>query len=978
MTSRRWPHQRTAPRCHWLRLGLAWFVLGYVFCAPLRASQPVATERVLFSISAQPLPNALKRYAEQAKLQILFQPSQLPKDRMVVLEGYFTLPQAMEQLLRDTQLTATFGGHKAVVIEPVTPSLPVMPEDSLPTVLAPRSQPNGQMEEVLVSGIRQSLLRSLTAKRHASAVVDFVTSEDIGKFPDKNVADSLQRIPGISVDRIWGEGRDINIRGTEKDVNRTLMNGQNVASAYWWANDNLGRGFNYSILASELVASLEVYKSPEADRDEGSIGGTVNIRTRRPLDIGEPRWQLSLQEQYSQLPDAWDPQASALLNWVNHDNTFGILASLNWQNRSVRRDGLEAFPDTTLYDIRLANGDTVNDVYVPWGVGSAIFQQQRRRATGNITLQWQPNNAWDITLNGVLSDMSMDNTNHNFLATIGGLKLQPYPDTLITNPHFVAQPDGTRTLIAAELGNNANNQNTTGAAIDAMYRDAYIDTQVIDLDMTYRGSGWNTHIQLGTTWANGGSDHAWMYRFEGDSRLRYDLRNGDVDVTFLDLDPTQAASLNRFSAESRDWIRTMEDREHYAQFDLQWGLNHHIWHSLKAGIKWRDHTVENHRTEGRIDTTHKLWPELQAIGLEHVSNGLSPRLHNEAGNDDVLQQYAWPSRSLLEQVINPYFEQGVLQYEVDTSAFYNINEVIQAGYLKASGTWHDWSFNAGMRAVHTRQRSQAFQEGQPVTHLRRYSDVLPSMNALHQWHPDWLLRLSAAQVMARPTFPDLSSNFIIDATNGTASAGSPELEPFRADQFDIGIEWYYQPESIIAATVFYKDVSTFIFNRTQTEQVNGEAIPVTRPDNAPGLDIQGVEVQWQQPLWGNVGAMANYTYTDAEIASHPGTDSLNLPGNSKDQLNASLYYENERIAARLSYNYRSQSFGGFASGSQDVTEAYDQWDMAASWWLTEDLSVFVEGVNLLNEVVYYRTASGIPKGYYENGRRFVLGVRAKW
>src|SRR5690606_32209645 len=136
------------------------------------------------------------------------------------------------------------------------------------------------------------------------------------------IADALQRIPGVSVDRIWGEGRDINIRGTDKDINRNLMNGQNVASAYWWANDNPGRGFNYTILPSELIASLAVHKSPSADIDEGSIGGTVIIHTREPFDIANNTVGLALEEQYSELADETDPQISLLGSWKNHTQTL--------------------------------------------------------------------------------------------------------------------------------------------------------------------------------------------------------------------------------------------------------------------------------------------------------------------------------------------------------------------------------------------------------------------------------------------------------------------------------------------------------------------------------------------------------------------------------------------------------------------------------------------------------------------------------
>ena len=192
---------------------------------------------------------------------------------------------------------------------------------------APEAAPSSTVVEV--RGIRETLKRNLAEKRDAQNIVDSISAEDVGKFPDKNVADSLQRVPGISVDRTWGEGRDIFVRGTDKNLNMTQLNGQAVASAYWWKNDSQSRGFNYDILPSELVGSLDVYKSPSADLDEGSIGGLVIVKTRKPLAFKDQlTLQASAEAMYSKLPGKTDPQLSGLLNWKSDDKTFGVLLAL--------------------------------------------------------------------------------------------------------------------------------------------------------------------------------------------------------------------------------------------------------------------------------------------------------------------------------------------------------------------------------------------------------------------------------------------------------------------------------------------------------------------------------------------------------------------------------------------------------------------------------------------------------------------------
>ena len=229
---------------------------------------------------------------------------------------------------------------------------------------------NKDMEVIQVTGIRKSMAESLYLKKDADSIVDAISAEDVGKFPDKNVADSLQRIPGISVDRTFGEGRDVFVRGTGNGLNRTLMNGQNVASAYWWANDNASRGFNYTMLPSELVSRLKVFKSPQAKLDEGSIGGSVIVHTRRPMELDPIVIQGTVESVYSELPDAVDPQLSGLASWTNEEHSFGVLASYSFQKREVRRDGLEAFPTNSLY-----SSADINSLTSSWlEIASLIIQ----------------------------------------------------------------------------------------------------------------------------------------------------------------------------------------------------------------------------------------------------------------------------------------------------------------------------------------------------------------------------------------------------------------------------------------------------------------------------------------------------------------------------------------------------------------------------------------------------------------------------
>ncbi len=938
-------------------------------------SQLAVADTLYYSIEKQPLAKALTQYAEQSNLQILFRPEALPNIDVEPLAGQYTPVAALEMLLRNTQLQYTFGAKGAVVIQAIPKALPEPVTDNPHSIAQPQELPAPQtQEELLVTGIQGSLRKNLQIKRESGSILDAMNTEDTGKFPDKNIADSLQRIPGVSVDRIWGEGRDIYIRGTDKDINRTLMNGQNVASAYWWANDNPSRGFNYTILASELISSLRVYKSPQADIDEGSIGGTVIIYTHKPFDIAGNDLRLTLESQYSELPDAIDPQASLLGSWQNSEQTLGALISLNWQNTSMRRDGLEAFPDNSLYSIVDDKGEVTNDVYVIWGGGSAIFQQTRERNTSNLTLQWEPNENWQAVFNYVGSSMDMKISNQNYLFMPGGFKLREDPPVVVSDPRFGATGDGRKIL----LGGTMNNPDSIGAALDAIFRSAYVDSAVYDLDLEYHNDQVLLHAQLGTTNANGGTDQDQLYRFVGNTREQFSLSRNSIEVNYLDLDPHDPHSLPYFSGDSHNWIRNMEDSEIYAQSDAEFTLDNAFFSALKTGVKWRNQTIENNRRVGSIDTGNPLWSSFSQTSLASVSMGLTPELHRQTATENSLTRFAWVNEARANQVIAPVLKNGLMRYRYDQEAFYRIDETINAAYIKSEFLYDNWQGNLGLRAVNTRQESSAYEEQQRHTNARDYNDYLPSLNLAYEYRPDTIVRGSLSRAMARPSFQNLSSNIVIDGTNGNASGGNPELEPFRAQQGDLGVEWYFDSESLLSATGFYKTISTFIYSETQEEILNGEQLNVTRPYNAEGAHISGLELQWQQNFGKGFGLLSNYTYTKATVASQDKQQLLKLPGNSRDQINASLYYEDARYSLRLSYNYRSKSYGELLSGTQDETNSYQQWDFSAGWTPVDYATFYIEGINLTNEVIYYRTANDIPQGLYENGRRFAMGVRLRF
>lgn len=828
-----------------------------------------------------------------------------------------------------------------------------------------------QLETVEIRGVRATLKKNLSEKREAGNIVDSINAEDVGKFPDKNVADSLQRVPGISVDRIWGEGKAIFVRGTDKNLNMTQLNGQAVASSEWWLNEPQTRSFNYDVLPSEIVGSLDVFKSPSADLDEGSIGGLVIVKTRKPLAFKDQlTLQASAEAMYSKLPGKTDPQLSGLLNWKSDDKTFGVLLAISSQKRHMRRDGLENFTDGK-YDIKDQNG-AVTNAYASWGGGSAIFRQERERTTTNLALQFQPNPATDIVLNLMDSDMKMNNNNQNYLWQAGGLAVGGVIS--VTDPKFIPTSDGGKALVGGTVGPK------TGVSFEPIYRESYIKSRVADLDGSYQAGNWKLHGQVGTTDSSGGSSHDRHFWMEGDTRTTISLGPDHYGVKYLDINPLDPKALTLKSGDDR--VRRMESKENYAQGDATFDIDNSVITAVKFGAKLRDNTLKNQRTQGTAGPGSPGW---QSFSLSDLSSGPSPLLSQQAATSDALTQYAWFDDGLVASKGIPMFDKAMKYADVPNED-YRIKERISAVYGKADFASGKLRGDFGLRVVRTEQTSEGFLGNaaggfSPTSVKNTYTDALPNLNMIYELSKEVVLRGAVGKTMARQTFDLLSPGLRRDGTVlSKAYAGNPLLKPVHARQAEFGAEWYYADAALLSGTFFIKKLDTFTYKASKSEVVGSETLTVERPYNADnGADIKGLELQWQQPFGHTgFGTVVNYTFTDAKAGAVTGQPRLKVLGNSRDQFNFSGYYEQGPISLRVSYNYRSKSYGDVEMGGQVINAAYGQWDASASWDVTSKVTLYASAVNLNNEVIKTNTVDGIPIGVYENGARYSIGVRAKF
>jgi len=857
-----------------------------------------------------------------------------------------------------------------------------------------------QVDELVVTGIRASQAASIATKREADAVVDVITAQDVGKFPDKNVAEALQRVPGIQINRVFGEGERVSMRGLAPNLTRTLLNGHALATADWFIEDQLSatRSFNYLMLPSEIIGQVQVFKSPTANIEEGGVGGTIDIVTRHPLDLPSLYASGSIQAAYTENSEKFDPQGSALLSWKNADSTLGVLVGGIYQKRRLRRDGVEVLG---YFDVD--PGPAVLDA--PSLIGSALFQQKRVRKGGNFEIQYQPNDQFEAKLTGLYSKFEADNFNQNYLAwgsnAIGG-------GGTLTNRTV---QDGT--VVAGRIASTPTGR---GVVYDAIDRIANTETRNIDLDVTYRvAEDWTLHAKVGYTDAEGNTASQPFVEFGQAATFDYDLRGKAPKVSFTNLDPTNPSAM-AFDFASLHQI-TNDDKEKYAYFDVEKRMEWGPLSAIRFGAKITDHDRD---TDFQATTFGGFFLPLQASGCSGVctpasfAGPLTPGdFLSDVAQAGTLTRYWQVDKSKLESILFG-LPASVRARTPNYPEVFSVGEKTLGGYLMGDFKGEGWRGNIGVRVVRTKQSSfgyavdlapgnnpgrevaNAFGAFEAVSAKRDYTDILPSANFSFDLKDDLVLRFAAARTVARPDFTDVAPRVSLNPGALSGTAGNADIDPYRANQFDVSVEWYPSAGAIVAAALYYKDIESFITDRPVTQifpietttpnlarctAVGGGnaslfncAFDINQRANGGGGRVQGFEGNVQVPLKWGFGVQTNYTYSDAKANSGDP-----LPGNSKHTFNLVGYYETEKLSVRLAYTYRSKFFVTFDRAAALNQAGLESLDASINYNLTDNVALTFDAVNLTDEkIVQYSGSRSRPRGVYDNGRQFYGGVRFKF
>ncbi|MET0374287.1 MAG: TonB-dependent receptor [Rhizorhabdus sp.] len=902
------------------------------------------------------------------------------------------------------------------------------PPPNQTAVLPSQSDADGTSGDIVVTGIRRSIESSAAQKRDAAGILDAISSEDLGKFPDANVAESLQRIPGVAIDRSNGEGQSVTVRGLGPNFNTVLFNGRSFAS------DNYNRSFSFDLLPAELISGAQVYKSSQAPLQSGGIGATINLQTPKPLALKGFKGVFTGKANYEKNSEKFTPQLFGLLSDTFADGKLGLLGSVSYQRRkaavtSITTDGY--IPNTTV-------GPTAKplftNVYAPRNQNVGTTTDDRTRLGATLVAQYAPTDELTFTVDGLFNRFKSDSQTHAL-----GSWFEP-------SSYTAATIDGNRSITALTTNGNAD----------------FISSGAIRETKTYEG-GFNAewrpndqvHMVFDATWSRAknagggksyfaviGSPTSYSFTAAGDDDIPSTFGYDAGSLTDPSRGKTHIAGIN-----GNDVTEKVTEYRWNTDWKPGWG----IIDTIRFGLN------RTSRDKSNVPITSD--PNIGCVYCGYATSAdpslLSAYSPNSLGASsgsvpmqflqfDANKYFAFLTSASAAAALDRARNQAVGTtaalyaasngYAVSRQPSNRVKEIVYASYadmdLDGDVAGLPWFINVGARYEYTELVSSGQQllltdllpvPGDPtiyngvyannrvgvsVNKRSTYNNFLPNLNAKLSFTPKLQLRLAAYKTLTRPAIGDLAPSLSYDTLRPatlTASGGNPDLKPYRATNYDASLEWYPTSTTTLSAAVFHKTIDDFIvqsFGEELFPIANAGNIPVgglivgtntakfsvRRPRNAQSLKVKGLELNlvhtfdWLPGILSGFGVQANATFvkTNREFDITQVGTSFAAEGIGNSQ-NATVFYEKYGISARIAYNRRErflQTLAGGPGNEPVFVRDYGQFDGSVAVNVTPFAQVFLEGTNLFN-------AKYITTGRFDNqiltyqnfGPRYDAGVR---
>lgn len=870
-------------------------------------------------------------------------------------------------------------------------------------------------DPIIVTGFRGSLNEALNEKRKSINAVDVILAEDIADFPDLNLAESIQRIPGVSIDRDNGEGRTITVRGLNPDFTRVRINGMETLSTTGSTDSsggtNRGRGFDFNTFASELFRSIKVSKSPTPASEEGSLGAVVDLATARPLDYNSGLTAaFSAQGQYNDASDKINPRLAGLVSFANDAETFGALLSVAFSQRDIVEEGFssvrfagnpapaaggtQSFTQRNAFQNEAAFPAAATAFFprIP-RYGVLTSDQERTGVTG--ALQFRPSERTQVSLDLLYSKFT-------------GTRREQFLEAVSFSRNNAAGIRDSE-IVAIEVDPATNNL-ISGTFNDV---DVRIENRLDDLDTEFKQGTLEITQELTDRFkvrVLGGLSES-DFKIAQQTTIIADALN--VDGYSIDFSQNRNAPLINYNIDVTNpanfLVNEVRDRPQSALnkfktlvLDGTWDASDTL--SFQAGASYKQFKFNS--TESRRDKVLSGTTVVQPFALSDATSGMAALGSGFGAPDGLDRLFVSPDIDVIAAQIGLFTGNFPL---VLTNG--SVNAVVEddyAGFAQGQLTTTIGSIDvralAGVRYVRTQVSATGILSGNAVTVDNSYNDWLPSLSLIVEPTDKLLLRGNVARQMARPTLSSLTPGGTFSGFSETLSFGNPMLDPFRANSIDFGVEWYFARESLLSASFFYKDIKTFVTRETASVPFRDLGLPdslligtpsspdniftVTRNVNGQGGDLKGLEIQYQQPFYflpgvlENFGFIGNLTLLDSKVNFGTIANPLfnQLTGLSKTGYNATLYYEDDKFSARVSGAYRSRFLTrvpGQNGNDVEGTRATLNIDAAMSYAVTDQIKLTLEAINLTDEIrnQFVDSVGDRPVTHNHTGRSVLFGFR---
>lgn len=838
--------------------------------------------------------------------------------------------------------------------------------------------------EVIQVSFRGSLVAAADIKRQDTKVTDAITTEDIGKFPSENIAEAIQRIPGVQISNVNGRGSTISVRGLGSQYARTTVNGQTMASA------DFTSGFRFDIIQTELASTIEVIKSPTASMDSGGLSGTINIDTASPLSFNERKVLVSGKGQYSEFSPNDEVTPKGNFTYIDQfmDDTFGVLVNMGYQELDDRVDNL-------WMDRWFVDEDT--DEVTPRRPRYRRIDRETERTLFNTTFQWRPTNDFEAKLTTVYAG---DNTKQDLNQQV-----------------FLFNENQITRLGEAENGvynkiqiNNFTTEN------NRQLEEKDATSQAYTLELKYDWQEWNLssvlHYTSGEATEN--EEAAILATvisqatldISNPSNIRFDVAEDLADPALYPADMPRNEYPNGAS-------REMKSDEAAVQFDAEHALDWGWFTNFATGVKYRKETLERevYRTDraGIGEADPDDLPSMALYGYQvtdFLDNSMSIP-HSWIAPD--IQAYR--DALIAEGVTVPTLFAAQSSYSMDRS----ISSLYVMADFETEVAGLALRGNIGGRYERTERDINTYITGDThpdneeikqvigeSTQSFDYNNFLPSMNLVLELNEDMQLRLAVAKVMVRPILTsntqlaasETSSSNSFGTRTYTVNLGQPELEALTANQLDLGWEWYYTEGDSLTVSLFQKDIKNgTVSELVCPDQYNGQTLSMSGSDcldnsgniyditaiynDSSTLTVKGYEIGWNQGLDNFIpipgfGFSSNYTRIFVDEI-----EGFKLTNSSEQTWNMTAYWENDEFSARVALNHRSpyvqDSADAFFAREGRTVEGRNQVDLLLGWNVNDQWSVRFGALNLngKDEEAYrdeqthaWQTTSVIGRSYY--------------